>query len=103
MTVYEGWDGYQLSIAHAVAPLKPEQLEYRLSPKQRSVGELVRHISLGRLTWFAHIDAPGSRELAQQVAVWDTDSDGNRYVHEDAIKITSDAAALIHWLDGRGP
>jgi hypothetical protein len=44
--IFEGWDGYQTSLLHAVTPLTSEQLSWRPAPERRSIGELVRHISL---------------------------------------------------------
>jgi uncharacterized damage-inducible protein DinB len=100
ITVFDGWDGYQTSLVHAVEPLTREQLRWRPSPKHRSVGELARHISLGRVTWFLRMQAPGSAEIASQISDWYEDSDGNRHVNEDAIAITENAAALVESLQG---
>ena len=97
--LYDGWNGYQTSLVHAIAPLLPQQLAWRPGTNLRSVGELVRHISLGRLIWFTRMDAPGSSELASQINAWEKDSDGNRYIVEDAIAITEQAAELVLWLD----
>lgn len=97
-TVFDGWDGYQTSLVHAVAPLAPAQLSWRPAPQLRSVGELVRHISLGRVAWFRRMDAPGSAQLAGQVGVWQEDGDGNRQIVESAIDIAGDAAKLVEWL-----
>jgi hypothetical protein len=58
--IFDGWNGYQQSIVHAVTPLTPEQLRWRPKENFNSVGELVRHISLGRLTWLLRMDAPGA-------------------------------------------
>ena len=44
MSVYKGWDGYQVGLVHAIAPLSREQLAWRGSPHLRSVGELAAHI-----------------------------------------------------------
>jgi len=73
MTVYEGWDGYQRSILQAVSPLTREQLAWRPADHLRSVGELIRHIALGRIDWFLRMEAPGSRELAGEISAWDED------------------------------
>jgi uncharacterized damage-inducible protein DinB len=73
MSVYEGWDGYQLSLVRAIAPLSPQQLAYRPAPHLRSVGEIASHISLGRIDWFQRMHAPGSEEIAHQAAGWETD------------------------------
>ncbi len=88
--IFEGWEGYNTSLVHALAPLTPIQLGLRPADHLRSVGELARHISLGRLTWFARLDAPGSSDLLQQVSEWETDDDGNRYPQEDSLSITDE-------------
>jgi uncharacterized damage-inducible protein DinB len=99
MAVYEGWDGYQHSILQAVTPLTCDQLAWRPAAHMRSAGELVRHIALGRIEWFVRMHAPGSLELASQIKVWEEDGHGNRYVQEDAIDITEQAAELVKWLE----
>lgn len=55
---YEGWEGYQTSLLGAVAPLSPEHLAFRPAAGRRSVGEIVRHVALGRVAWFARMGAP---------------------------------------------
>jgi uncharacterized damage-inducible protein DinB len=99
MNVFEGWDGYQQSLVGAVAPLTSEQLDWRPAQHLRSTGELIRHIALGRIDWFLRLDAPGVRELAAQIEEWDEDPHGNRYVREEAIPITGQAAGLVRWLE----
>ena len=47
--IFEGWNGYQQSIVNAVEPLTREQLVWRPAQNLHSVGELVRHISLGSI------------------------------------------------------
>jgi uncharacterized damage-inducible protein DinB len=73
MSVYDGWDGYQLSLLRAIAPLLPHQLAYRPAPQLRSVGEIASHISLGRIDWFQRMLAPGSEEIARQAAGWEAE------------------------------
>ena len=102
MMVYEGWEGYRQSIVKAVAPLTAEQLTWRPAAHLRSVGELVRHIALGPIDWFRRMEAPGSRELASQIDAWEEDPHGNRYVIENAIAITDQAAELVKWLEASG-
>jgi uncharacterized damage-inducible protein DinB len=97
--LFEGWNGYQTSIVHAVESLTPAQLAWRPAPNLRSVGDLVRHISLGRVTWFRRMDAPGSAEVVRHIDEWVRDEDGNQHVVEDAIAITEDASQLVYWLD----
>jgi hypothetical protein len=48
--IFEGWDGHQTSLVHAIAPLTREQLLWRPAANLKSVGELARHISLARIT-----------------------------------------------------
>ncbi len=57
--IFDGWNGYQTSLLHAVAPLTSPQLAWRPAADRRSTGELIRHLSLGRITWLARMDAPG--------------------------------------------
>lgn len=96
---FEGWDGYQLSLVHAIEPLTAPQLAWRPAPHLRSVGELARHISLGRITWFRRMDAPGSDAIVRQISEWSQDSDGNQHVVEEAIAISEDSAQLVRWLE----
>lgn len=96
--VFEGWDGYQRSILKAVESLESKQLAWRPAPQLRSVGEIVRHIALGRVNWFMRMDAPGSRELAGQINAWDEDPHGNRYVVEDKVVSSEQASELVQWL-----
>lgn len=98
-SIFEGWNGYQQSIVSAVTPLTPDQLNWRPAENFNTVGELVRHISLGRLTWLLRMQAPGSAAVAQQIADWAEDSDGNRDVVEKSIAITQQPAELVRWLD----
>jgi hypothetical protein len=48
-TRFDGWNGYNTSLVHAITPLTPEKLAWRPSPQLQSVGEVARHISLGRI------------------------------------------------------
>lgn len=88
MNVYRGWDGYQISLVRAIAPLSREQLAYRPAPHVRSVGEIANHLILGRIDWFNRMGAPGSADLARQVAAlgsWDA--------------IAENPAELVRWLE----
>jgi uncharacterized damage-inducible protein DinB len=96
--VFQGWEGHQVSLVGAIAPLTPEQLAWRPAAGLNSVGELARHISLGRIEWFDRMGAPGSADLAAQIEVWEHDAHGNRYVVESALPIAGDAAELVRWL-----
>lgn len=97
--VFEGWNGYHQSILKAVATLSPEQLRWRPAEDFNSVGELVRHISFGRLIWLLRMGASGSAEAAQHISEWEPDSDGNRNILETSIVITEQPPELIHWLE----
>ena len=87
-TVFQGWDSYQLSLVHAIAPLRPENLAWRPAPSLRSVGQTAGHISLGRVSWFRRMDAPGSAELAAS-------AEALRSVEA----IEGSATALVEWLE----
>jgi len=86
--IYDGWDGYNTAIAHAIEPLSLEQLARRPAPNQRSVGELASHIALGRIGWFARMPAPGSLELAAKAAALGPET-----------SIAGDRAAILEWLN----
>lgn len=95
--VYEGWAGYQTSLLKAIEPRTPEELAFRAAPDLRSVGEIVRHISVGRYTWFLRMPIPGREEFVQQIPEWITDAEGNRHVREDAL--STEPAELVRWLE----
>jgi uncharacterized damage-inducible protein DinB len=97
--IFEGWEGYQASILKAVRPLTAEQLAWRPGPQLRSTGEVARHIALGRVDWFARMDAPGSREVAGRISAWDEDAHGNRYVRASEVADSNNAAELAGWLE----
>jgi uncharacterized damage-inducible protein DinB len=97
--IFDGWDGHQTSLVHAIAPLTAGQLLWRPAANLNSVGELARHISLARITWFVRMDAPGSAELAGQIDAWEEDGDGNHHIVEGAVPIAEQAAELVHWLE----
>ena len=97
--IFDGWNGYQRSLVNAISPLTREQLIWRPAPNLRTTGEIARHIGLGRITWFARMDAPGSAEIVKRIEHWETDSDGNRDIVEDPIVGTENASELVHWLE----
>ena len=74
--IFDGWNGYQASLVHAVEPLTAAQLAWRPAADRRSVGELVRHLALGRVTWFARMGGPGLEHAIERVPEWWTDGDG---------------------------
>lgn len=95
--IFDGWQGYQASLLHAVAPLTPEQLVWKPAPRSRSLGELIRHLALGRITWLARMNPPGIAAAAARVPQWFNDGEGERHVSEEAIP-SDDAAILTEWL-----
>jgi uncharacterized damage-inducible protein DinB len=109
MSIFEGWDGHQLALVRAITPLTPEQLTWRPAPHLRSVGELISHIALARLYWSHNMGAPGSAELARQIAPWEGDKANTENLTEfrrwfDAIArqeeaIVENPAELLRWLE----
>ncbi len=93
----DGWNGYQTSLLHAIMPLTQEQLCWRPGRDRRSVGELIRHICLGRITWLARIGAPGVEEAAVRVPRWYSDQDGARHVVEESFPCDQ-PSLLSEWL-----
>ena len=83
--VFDGWSGYQTSILRAVEPLTSEQLTWRPGPQIRRLGESIRHLGLGRITWLSRMSAPGIEEVCAQVPRWYTDSDEARHVVEESL------------------
>ena len=77
--IFDGWNGYQTGLVNAIAPLSPEQLAWKPSAKVRSVGELTRHIAMGRISWFRRMKASGSEELARKIKEWNYDPHGNGF------------------------
>src|SRR5262252_7534512 len=73
VTVYNGWDGYQISLVRAIAPLPREQLAYRPRPHLRSAGQIARHISEGRFGWFKRTFGVRPAEPANLVVAWQSD------------------------------
>ena len=97
--IYEGWNGYHQSIVNAVKPLAPDQLIWRPAKNLYSVGELVRHINLGRITRFMRMDVPGCAELASQIDAWERDKDNNQHIIEEKILIADHPIELVYWLE----
>jgi uncharacterized damage-inducible protein DinB len=63
MSYYSGWDDYQISLARTAARLTPEQLAWRPSAEQRTVGDLAQHIVEGRIGWIGQFLGEGSARL----------------------------------------
>lgn len=97
--VFAGWEGHQASLVSAIKPLSPAQLRWRPAENLNSVGELARHISLGRLIWFLRMGAPGSAELAESIHAWEEDRDGNQHIVENAVVSAELAGDLVQWLE----
>jgi len=95
--IFDGWNGYQESLCRAVAPLTKEQLAFKAGEGMRSMGHLIRHIALGRITWLARIEPIGIDETLAGVPRWFTDGDGNRHVDEERVS-WEDVRGLADWL-----
>jgi uncharacterized damage-inducible protein DinB len=96
--IFDGWNGYQTSIMHAIERLTTGQLRWRPAPSVRSMGEVIRHLGLGRITWLSRISAPGIEDVCRQVPRWYVDSDQARHVVEDSVR-PDECGILAHWLD----
>lgn len=88
MAIFDGWEGYQQSLVHAIGPLSQDQLTWRAAPNLRSAGEIASHISVGRVAWFYRMDAPGSEVLAREGAALGSEA-----------SIANNAAELVRWLE----
>jgi uncharacterized damage-inducible protein DinB len=95
--IFDGWNGYHESLLRAVVPLTKEQLAFKAGQDMRSMGQLIRHIALGRITWLARIEPLGIDEAVARVLRWFTDGDGNRHVDEEAVSC-GDSQVLAEWL-----
>jgi len=96
--VFDGWNGSQSSLLHAITPLTSDQLLWRPAPDRRSVGELIRHISLGRITWFSRMGIPDGDDVARRVPHRFTDGDGSRHPVEDSVP-SNEPSVLVEWLE----
>ena len=57
--IFESWQYYQRELIRVISPLTGEQLNLRVVPSQRSLGELAVHIVYGRAKWaLSVLDAP---------------------------------------------
>jgi len=86
--IFEGWEGYNTSIVHAIQPLTQEQLTWRPAIHLRSVGELASHLAIGRIEWFARLSAPRSMELRLKADELGSES-----------AIASNKDEILHWLE----
>lgn len=85
--IFDGWDGYNASIVHAVEPLTPEQLAWRPAPHLRSAGEIASHLAFGRVDWFSKMPAPLSLDLLAQVPP-----------PEERARAATEKDVILHWL-----
>ena len=91
--IYRGWDGYQQSLVSAISSLSAEQLLYRSTPSQRSVGEIASHIAFGRLDWFNRMSTPGTESLVERAApFWKPWGEVNSEINDNVIEI-------VNWLE----
>src|SRR5690348_12972572 len=95
LTVYKGWDGYQISLMRAIAPLSREQLVYRPEPHLRSAGEIARHISEGRFDWFQRTFGVSSAEPANLVVAWHSE----HIIEEQAAELVNGLATTWQMIE----
>ncbi len=69
-TIFTGWKNYQDLLTKALAPLSPEQLGLRATPKLRSIEENATHIIGARARWFYRLMGEGGEPFAD-LAKWD--------------------------------
>jgi uncharacterized damage-inducible protein DinB len=67
---YKGWDVYQGHLVKAIEPLTAEQLELKISPHLRSIGQLARHIVRTRAGWLYRMMGEGGPDIAA-IAAWE--------------------------------
>lgn len=75
--VLESWQGFQNALVGAIAPLTEDQLNARLVPGLRSVGEIAEHIVFGRALWLHHVLGDGAAEV-EGMRSWDKPGDPPR-------------------------
>ncbi len=83
--VYEGWEGFNRSLVHAVVDLNSDTLEFRSHPEMNSVGEVFLHLADGRVDWLERIDPEGFSGLRSKISA-----------RESSI---TNAVELSSWLD----
>ena len=70
-TFYTCWKEYQDRIKGALAPLNASQLELRVAPHLRSIGEIALHIVACRAGWFIDcLGEDGDEEMKMYIG-WD--------------------------------
>jgi uncharacterized damage-inducible protein DinB len=71
---YKGWDVYQGHLVRAIEPLTAEQLELKIAPHLRSIGQLARHIVRTRAGWLYTMMGEGGPDIAA-IAQWEYEGD----------------------------
>src|SRR6266566_10020334 len=71
---YKGWEVYQEHLVRAIEPLTAEQLELKISPHLRSIGQLARHIVRTRAGWLYTMMGEGGPDVAA-IAQWEYEGD----------------------------
>ena len=71
---YKGWEVYQEHLVQAIEPLTAEQLELKISPHLRSIGQLARHIVRTRAGWLYTMMGEGGPDVAA-IAQWEYEGD----------------------------
>jgi len=99
MSVYKGWDGYQIGLMHAIAPLSSEQLAWRGAPHLRSVGELAAHVVMGRIGWIHHILGVESTEVTQWLVAWSAGGTLKQDVEQNAGALVSGLEATWKMIE----
>lgn len=84
---FESWQDYQEALKRAIAPLTEEQMQRRLMPGLRTLGEIAEHIVYGRALWLHHVLGEGASELTPLLR-W-----------EDADDLPHTAAEIVHGLE----
>jgi hypothetical protein len=84
---FESWQDYQEALKRAIAPLTEEQLQRRLIPGLRTVGEIAEHIVFGRAL---HLHRTLGEEVAELTPLlrWDDTDDPSHT-----------AAEIVHGLE----
>jgi uncharacterized damage-inducible protein DinB len=67
---YKGWEIYQEHLVRAIEPLTAQQLELKISPHLRSIGQLARHIVRTRAGWLHNMMGEGGPDIAA-IAQWE--------------------------------
>ncbi|GCE10308.1 DinB family protein [Tengunoibacter tsumagoiensis] len=68
--LYKGWDVYQNHLIHALTPLSPEQLTFRVGDDLRSIGMIATHIVAVRARWLYYVLKEGDEQLVA-IGRWD--------------------------------